>query len=36
MPRYRYWTCHHAGCGRVFAHGRLLAGHLMDVHGEAR
>lgn len=28
------WLCHR--CGRVFVHGRYLAGHLFDVHGDER
>jgi hypothetical protein len=28
------WRCYRCGLG--FIHGRLLAGHLIDVHGEAR
>jgi hypothetical protein len=28
------WRCHH--CGRAYPHGRLLAGHLIDTHGEGR
>lgn len=28
------WRCYL--CHRVFAHGRFLAGHLIDVHREGR
>ena len=30
----RLWRCYR--CPAAFLHGRLLAGHLMDTHGEAR
>lgn len=30
----RAWTCYR--CGLRFMHARYLAGHLIDLHGEAR
>lgn len=30
----KMWNCYR--CGRPFLHGRYLAGHLVDVHGEGR
>ena len=30
----RLWLCYR--CTASFVHGRLLAGHLLDFHGEAR
>ncbi len=30
----RVWRCWH--CGAEFIHARILAGHLIDWHGEAR
>lgn len=28
------WICYR--CHRRFRHGRFLAGHLIDIHGEGR
>lgn len=33
-PCVRLWSCYR--CPRLFQHGRHLAGHLIEVHGEGR